>query len=62
MYWTMIWAGPAIDFFVPRLSLFCVVGRHMLFNDCKSFVFVAGLGSIQFLIIRHVLAFGECQG
>ena len=28
----------------------------MLSNVCKLFAFVAGLGSIQFIIIKHVLA------
>ena len=28
----------------------------MFLNVCKTFAFVAGLGSIQYIIIKHVLA------
>ena len=34
----------------------CLVGRHILFNVGKSFVFVAGPCSIHSIIIKHVLA------
>ena len=38
-----------------RLSLFCCWQTYV-FYVCKSFAFVAGLVSIQYIIIKHFLA------